>query len=146
MIRSSMRGSSSVYALSIVAEERAGNHAIAQSLYKRAIVMAEKAKDPTHLITARLLYAMAELLSDQKLYIKAEPLYLRALAIQKKALGPEHPIVAESLFSLGALYYLQLKYAKAEPLYLRALEIKEKALGRDNLGDHSNTEGAWRVI
>ncbi len=104
----------------------------AESLYKQALTIREKALSPEHPDVAQSLNNLANIYFIQGKFAEAEPLYKRALAIREKALGAEHPDVTVSLFNLANLYGHQGKYAEAEPLFKRALAIREKSLGPDH--------------
>lgn len=86
------------------------------------------------------LPAVAALLNDTALYLKArasyaeaEPLFERAMALIEKGLSPDHPDLAAALNNnLADLYYTTGRHAEAEPLALCAIAITEKALGRDH--------------
>jgi tetratricopeptide (TPR) repeat protein len=101
----------------------------AETLYKRALAIREKALGPEHLDVAQSLHDLARLQQGNKYFKKAETLYKRALAIREKALGPEHPDVAQSLHDLASLYQSTKRSKKAEPLYESAIAIGEKAPG-----------------
>jgi len=111
---------------------RAGDHARAEPLYRRALAIWERALGPDHPETATSLNNLADLLRSKGDYAGAEPLYRRALAIVEKALGPDHPSTATLLNNLAELLNSKGEYAGAEPLCRRALAITEKALGPDH--------------
>ena len=111
---------------------KAGNHAQAEALFKRALALAETTLGPDHPEVAMTLIRLALLQIQQKRYGEAEPLYLRALPILEKVLGAGHPSVAKFLNDLAGLRVKQRKYSEAEPLLKRALAIREKALGLDH--------------
>ena len=106
-----------------------GRYADAEPMFKRSLVIQEKALGHNHPNVASLLNNLAELYEAQGRYADSEPLLKRSLAIREKALGPNHPDVAESLSNLAGLYNDQGRYAEAEPFYKRALAIREKARG-----------------
>ena len=110
-----------------------GKYAQAESLYQRALDIAEKVLGPEHPDTAGSLNNLGGVYLQQGKYAQAESLYQRALDIAEKVLGPEHPDTATSLNNLAALYHRQENYAQAEPLYRRALDIAEKVLGPEHL-------------
>jgi len=112
--------------------ESLGDYARAEPLYKRSLVIYEKALGPDHPYVASSLNNLAMLYKSLGDYGKAEPLYKRSLAISEKALGPDHPYVAASLNNLAGLYKSLGDYAKALPLMKRSLAINEKALGPDH--------------
>ena len=75
----------------------------AESLYRRALAIAEKSYGPDHPDIARDLNNLAGLLQDTNRHSEAEPLYRRALAIDEKSYGPDHPntkTIRENLRSL----------------------------------------------
>jgi len=121
----------SLHNLALVYDNQ-GKYAEAEPLYKRALVIAEKALGPEHPHVAQSLNNLGGLFATQGKYAEAEPLFKRARAINEKALGPEHPSVARNLNGLASLYQAQGKYNEAAPLYKRALVIYEKALGPEH--------------
>ncbi len=104
----------------------------AESLYRRALAIDEKALGPDHPGVATCLSNLAGLLRNTGRYTEAEPFIRRALAIDEKAYGPDHPDVAVDLNVLAVLLETTNRYPDAEPLYRRALAISEKALGPDH--------------
>ena len=104
----------------------------AESLYRRALAISEKAFAPDDPNVGTLLNNLAALYHAQGKNDLAEPLCQRALAIREKALGPDHPEVGTSLNNLAALYTAQGKYDLAEPLYRRSIAIVERTLGSDH--------------
>ncbi len=71
--------------------EYEGDYAAAEPLYRRVLVIDEKAKGPYHLDVAIDLNNLAGVLRDKGDHAGAEPLFRQALAIQEKALGRDHP-------------------------------------------------------
>ena len=121
--------------------EWAGQYAEAEPLFKRALVIREKALGPEHPDIAMSLNKLASVYQDQGKYVEAELFFKRALAIREKVLGPERPDTAMSLNGLAAVYYDQGKYVEAEPLFERALAICEKALGPEHPETAANLNG-----
>ena len=119
-----------------VSLKEAGDYAGAEPLYRRALVIDEKALGPDHPYVGGDLNNLASLLVAKDDYAGAEQLYRRALAIDEKALGPDHHALGRDLNNLANLLKAKGDYAGAEPLYRRALAIDEKALGPD----HPNTK------
>jgi tetratricopeptide (TPR) repeat protein len=124
----------------------AGKSAQAEPLYRRSLVIREKALGPEHPNVATSLNNLALLYYAQGKYAEAEPLYKRSLVIWEKALGPEHPNVAMSLNNLAGLYCAQGKYAEAEPLYKRSLAIVEKALGPEHPDVTTVRKNLYRLL
>jgi tetratricopeptide (TPR) repeat protein len=110
----------------------AGEYGKAETLYRRALAINEKALGSGHYRVATNLSNLANLRQDKGDYAAAEPLFRRALAIDEKALGPDHPTVSTDLNNLAGLLQDRGDYTAAEPLYRRALAINEKALGPDH--------------
>ena len=107
----------------------------AESLYKRALAVQEKALGSDHPQVASHLQGLAHFYREQCTFpndecqyanAKLEPLYKRVLAIQEKALGPEHPKVARSLNNLAVLYNAQGRDDEAKKLFARAKRIRAK--------------------
>ena len=85
----------SFYRLAVV-RHRHGRYVEAESLYRRALVIVDKALlENAHWAeqpgVAIGLYSFATLYYRQGRYAEAEPLYQRSLSIRGKALGPECP-------------------------------------------------------
>ena len=112
--------------------EAQGRYADAESLYKRALAIREKALGPDNPDVSDSLDNLAAFYEAQGRFADAESLYKRALAIREKALGPDNLAVAGTLSKLAAFYEAQGRFADAKSLYKRALAIREKALGPDN--------------
>lgn len=100
----------------------------AESLFRRSLVIREKALGPEHLDVAESLDNLASLYKRQREYAKVEPLYRRALAIREMAPEPNDWQLFLSLGNLTSLYQEQGEYGKLEPLYLRGVAIYEKRL------------------
>ena len=109
-----------------------GRYAEAESLYKRALAIDEKALGSDHPDFASDLNNLAELYRTQGKYAEAESLYKRALAIAEIALGPDHPLVATILSNLERLYYDEDRKVDAGPLLPRVVAIRGNALGREH--------------
>ena len=109
-----------------------GDAAGAETMFRSALALAEKALGPDHPDTAGTLNNLAGLLEEKGDDAGAETLYRRALAICEKTLGPEDPHTAASMDNLAGLLAARGDAADAEPLFRRALAIAEKALGPDH--------------
>ena len=108
-----------------------GKYAEAEPLFKRTLVIYEKALGPEHAHVAPSLNGLAKVFSAQGNCVKAEPLFKRVLAIVENAQGSNRPHAAFVLNDLALLYSDQGKYSDAGALYQRARAIREKALGPD---------------
>jgi tetratricopeptide (TPR) repeat protein/transcriptional regulator with XRE-family HTH domain len=130
------------------------SYSVAESLFQRALAIAEQQLGSQHLQAASPLSNLGLLYWHQGRYELAEPLYQRALHIREQALGPHHPQLAFSLNNLGILYNEQGKYELAEPLLQRALGIWEQAQGPhhpdlayplNNLGELYREQGKYEL-
>jgi tetratricopeptide (TPR) repeat protein len=101
----------------------------AESLYRRALAIGEKAYGRNHLEIASTLNDLAALHHAQGDAAKPEPLYKRVLAIKERHLGPNHPDVATTLNNLGVFYKALERFSEARPIYERVLAIFESNLG-----------------
>jgi len=115
----------------------------AETLYRQAIMILEKALGPDHSDVAMALNNLASVYQDEQRYAEAEPLFQRALSIKERTLGEMHPDVATIANNLGSMYHYQEKYSQAEPLLLRSLKIREKALGPEYL-QWPKSSKTWR--
>jgi len=88
---------------------RAGDHASAEPLYRRALAIQEKALGPDHASLAVGLNNFAHLLQTKGDYAGAEPLYQRALAIAEKNLGNDHPTTKSIRQNLEVVRRAQLR-------------------------------------
>ena len=100
-----------------------------ESLYKKAIILGERALGFEHEDVATSLDGLAVLYSLQKRLDEAEPLWQRAVAILRKSLGPDNPHLGEVLNNQATLYEEKKDYKSAEALYVEALRITEIHLG-----------------
>jgi len=107
-------------------------YAEAETHYKRALAIRERALGLNHQDVAESLTDLGILLVNQARYAEAEALYKRALAIREKSFGPDHADVGRIVWRLAFVYRHQNLYDKAMSHYRRALAILEKALGSDD--------------
>lgn len=107
------------------------DYAHAESLFRQALTIIEKTKNPDDAQVATVLVAIGNCLRGQERFAEVEPLIERAIAIQEKRLGPDHPDVAEQLSNLAWIYVEEGAYARAQPILSRALKSLEKNLGSD---------------
>jgi tetratricopeptide (TPR) repeat protein len=81
-----------------------GKYSEAEGLFKRTLVIREKALGAKHPDVARTLNNLANVYRAQGKYSEAEGLYKRVLEILEKTLGANHPDVAQSLNNLATVY------------------------------------------
>lgn len=102
----------------------------ADSLYRRALVLAEK--DPNDPTAPRVMSNFAILLQETGKLTEAESLIRKALATDERLYGPEHADLATHLHTLASVLLQTNRLPDAEPLARRALAIDEKAFGTDD--------------
>src|SRR5579864_2213432 len=90
-----------------------GRDADAEPLYKRALVIMEKAVGADSSDIPPEMGNLAAIYERQGRYAEAEPLFKRSLANCERALGPNHPDVGRSLNNLATLYEKQDRHADA---------------------------------
>jgi tetratricopeptide (TPR) repeat protein len=102
--------------------EEVGQGANAERLYKRAILITERALGAESTDTATLLSHLGALYVQTGRPAKGEPLLFRALAINQRRSSNDMSM-AQVLELVGNLYVAQDKLAEAEGYYRQALEI-----------------------
>jgi tetratricopeptide (TPR) repeat protein len=100
-----------------------GKHGEAEGLYKRALVIREKALGANHRDVGHTLNNLANLYLTQGKYSEAEGLYERALIIREKALGATHPTTKPQQL---ALVYGNEPNTRRRGLFQRALNIRKR--------------------
>ena len=106
-----------------------GDCARAESLYQKALQLAEDTAGLNAPSVADCLENLAEVYRHQGKFAAAEPFYERAMQIRVKTHGANYPNLPRELTALADDYYFQGKYVKAEPLYKQSLNIIEKDFG-----------------
>jgi Tfp pilus assembly protein PilF len=103
----------------------------AEALLKRAVLTADKLRDPKTLCAnfADALSSLATVYSYLDDQANAQKAYDRVLAHEEEFLGPDHPRLTAALSGLGLLLIAQGKAKKARTLLERALKIDEKTFG-----------------
>jgi tetratricopeptide (TPR) repeat protein len=104
----------------------------AESLFRRALAVAEAKLGPEHPDTARDLQDLGGLSQALGRPTEAELLLRRALAIAERNSGSDHPDVARILNDLAELFLATNRLDEAEALLRRALAIWERCLGPDH--------------
>ncbi|MCW3058445.1 MAG: hypothetical protein JWQ02_266 [Capsulimonas sp.] len=103
-----------------------------ESLYLRALAMAEQLLGPNHTHIATILNAIAVLYDVQRRCEEAEAMYLRALEIYETSCDPDDPQIAIALSNLAEFCASHRRYEEAQALKGRALAIYERSLGPDH--------------
>ena len=103
-----------------------GQYEEAETLYREAIGLAEKAYGAEATEVAIMIDNLAGLYFEQQRIALSEPLRRRALEIFLKTTGPQSVNTLTSTQNLGAVLYAKGQYAEAERHYRRAMAIAEK--------------------
>ncbi len=103
-----------------------GQYEDAETLYREAIGLAEKAYGVEATEVAIMIDNLAGLYFEQQRIALSEPLRRRALEIFLKTTGPESANTLTSTQNLGAVLYAKGQHVEAERLYRRAMAIAEK--------------------
>src|SRR5271163_3887883 len=93
----------------------------------------EKALEPDHPDTLRVVQNLGLLYHGRGQIKQAEEMWTRALAGYEKALEPEHLDTLRVVQNLGSLYYGRGQIKQAEEMWTRALAGYEKALEPEHL-------------
>ncbi|MBZ5621576.1 MAG: tetratricopeptide repeat protein [Acidobacteriia bacterium] len=104
----------------------------AESLFLRALDIAEKRAGSEGVAASRILGNLAALYRGRGRLPEAEKMAFRALALREKTLGKENINIVYELYDLADIYSAEKRYDDAAPLLQRALDIQEKALGSDH--------------
>ena len=75
----------------------------AESLFRQALEVREKALGPEHPDVAECLHNLASLYTTEREFARAEPLFKRALKIRKERLGAGHPVVRRTMQAYAVL-------------------------------------------
>lgn len=116
------------------------NEAEAESLYRRALAIAEEAYGPEHPATAMALNNIGVFYREQSRPEEAEPPMRRALRIRERTDGSGSPLAAQSLCSLGMIAADRGEMSIAESLVRGSLERRRAALanGHPDLAESSS--------
>jgi serine/threonine-protein kinase len=102
------------------------------ALLEQALATRQKLHGPQHLEVAETQQALADVLTDNQEFVRAEELLREALDIRRELLGDEHTAVAQSLRSLANVLLEQKKPEQAEPLARQALDLRRQLLGESH--------------
>src|SRR5437762_1954174 len=101
-------------------------------MWTRALAGYEKALEPDHPDTLRVVQNLGLLYYGRGQVEEAEKMWTRALAGYEKALEPDHPDTLRVVQNLGMLYHGRGQVEEAEKMLTRALAGYEKALEPDH--------------
>jgi tetratricopeptide (TPR) repeat protein len=105
--------------------ERAGNFALAERNYGRALVNARLGHSPDAGVSMAM-YNLGRVKGYLCKYDEAERLLLDALALEEKVSGPESGLVTMRLFELARLQFDRGHYAASLPWFSRAIPAVRK--------------------
>ncbi len=97
-----------------------GDAGAAESAYRRALGIRERAQGPDHPDVAYPLYHLGSLYLEQGRLAEAEPFHRRARLLAEQALEPDHPLRVSTSKDLAALLRQTGREAEAAALEARA--------------------------
>lgn len=105
-----------------------------EPLFKRALSLAEKSKDPGSRLKIMSLNGLGTQYLDQKNYGQAEVFLKRVLSMVEKANDPDNDnrFLPTILDNLAVVYRAQKKFPDAEALYKRAIPLWEQVAGPED--------------
>jgi tetratricopeptide (TPR) repeat protein len=109
-----------------------GNHAEAESLYKRALALRESAQGNDHQDIATVLNNLGAVYFKRGFYKDAMSHFERSLALRRKCFPAEHLEVGKSLYHLALVCHAEQRYDEADGHYRKSLDIKNKSLGNNH--------------
>ncbi|HET9039960.1 MAG TPA: serine/threonine-protein kinase [Gemmatimonadales bacterium] len=109
-----------------------GYYGRADSLLRRALILARRLHGPGGRDEARELATWGTVLIEEGEYARAESVLSAALANRRRVRG-EDSTLAVNLGDLAVALQIQGKYAQAEPLAREALSIDRRLFGSDHL-------------
>lgn len=114
--------------------QRKSDHAAAETLYQRAILLLETKFGKDTLDTVLPINDLAIVHYEKGDYRTAAAMMQRLLAIQQRNLPPNSPGIAASSTNLAVFLYKAGDYGRAEQLYRQAQTIWEKLNSKSVLG------------
>lgn len=105
--------------------EGAGDYALAERNYYRALVNSRIGRSPDEGVSAAM-YNLGRMKGHLCKYNDAEKLLLESLALQEKATGPEDEMTVKRVFELARFYSDHKQYSSSLPYYQRGLPIVKK--------------------
>lgn len=104
----------------------------AESLYRKALTLAEKTSGPEHAATGHALNNLGWFLFEEGRALEAEPFMRRALHVRERTNGLAGPLTAQSLCTLGSIAAALGDISMAESLVRRSLELRRTMLPRSH--------------
>jgi len=109
---------------------------------RRALEIVEGVKGPEDFVAARIVWALATCVLDQRNFAMAEPLFQRAVKTLERERGKEDPVTVFAVKGLGTLYEETGQRVKAERALQASLDSLEKTLGPN----HPSVAGTLMVL
>jgi tetratricopeptide (TPR) repeat protein len=110
-----------------------GEHGMADSAYRAALVIFASHHDAGHPDVIRVQNGMAANLRNMRKYAEAESLHRDVLAKYRRLHPEGHPDIATALHDLGVVLGRQQKFGEAETAYVDAIAMRRRLVG-DDLG------------
>jgi tetratricopeptide (TPR) repeat protein len=104
--------------------QKEGDNTQAESNWKQAIAILEKAHDDQQLAIA--LHNLADLYRAQAKYTEAEPLYKQSISLEENSFGPDHPYLITDLRQYADVLEKTNRKSEADQLLARARSIAAK--------------------
>ncbi len=120
----------------------AGRFEDATARLRRALEIVEGVKGPQDFVAARIVWALATCVLDQRNFAMAEPLFQRALTTLERERGKDDPVTVFAVKGLGTLYEETGQRVKAERALQPSLDSLEKTLGPN----HPSVAGTLMVL
>jgi tetratricopeptide (TPR) repeat protein len=105
----------------------------AERFLKRALDIRESVLGRDHVVTARTLSELGDVLDHKGNLAEASRLHRRALSALEAALGAEHLETARAMEMLGLSLMRNAEYAEAERCFRQALDVRERHLSPTHL-------------
>jgi tetratricopeptide (TPR) repeat protein len=102
--------------------ELAGEYALAERNYERALINARLGHSPDAGISAAM-YSVGRMKGILCKYDEAEPLLLESLKLEETVTGPESGITSKRLFELARFYSDREMYARSLPYFSRGIPL-----------------------
>jgi tetratricopeptide (TPR) repeat protein len=102
--------------------ENAGDFALAERNYERALINARLAHSPDAWISAAM-YSVGRMKGIRCKFDEAEPLLLESLKLEETVTGPESAITSKRIFELARFYSDREMYARSLPYFSRGIPL-----------------------
>ena len=104
----------------------------AESVYLRALSVAENAWGPNHELTLEIAVVLGHFFNSQGRILEAGLMHVRAFEARNETIGEDHPETLKSMSNLASILRRQDKFELAEYLYQQVFDKRERVLGHDH--------------